>query len=85
MSESTVPTPDELAFEDLRTGVRGELFRPSDAGYDEVRAVQNGMIDNRPALIARCIDVADVITAVDFLGGLLKTLDNERRNHVVRC
>src|SRR6185503_2667159 len=37
-----------------------------DAQYDEVRALYNGMIDKRPRLIARCVDVADVIAAVNF-------------------
>ena len=36
------------------------------ADYDEVRSVYNGMIDKRPLLVARCVDVADVITAVNF-------------------
>jgi len=35
-------------------------------GYDDARKVYNGMIDRRPALIARCVDVADVISAVNF-------------------
>ena len=46
--------------------LRGRLIRPSDADYDEARALYNGMIDKRPRLIARCVDVADVITAVNF-------------------
>ena len=47
-------------------GFRGELVRPADASYDEARAVFNGMIDRRPALIARCAGVADVIAAIGF-------------------
>src|SRR5262249_19067225 len=39
---------------------------PKDPGYDEARALYNGMIDKRPRLIARCADVADVIAAVNF-------------------
>jgi FAD/FMN-containing dehydrogenase len=46
--------------------LRGQLIRPSDAEYDAARALYNGMIDKRPRLIARCVDVADVITAVNF-------------------
>ena len=37
-----------------------------DKEYDEARKLYNGMIDKRPLLIARCADVADVITAVNF-------------------
>src|SRR3954470_1712404 len=35
-------------------GFTGTLTRPGEAGYDEARAVFNGMIDRRPSLIARC-------------------------------
>jgi FAD/FMN-containing dehydrogenase len=44
----------------------GELLRPGDPGYDEARRVHNGMIDKRPALVARCRDAADVAAAVDL-------------------
>jgi FAD/FMN-containing dehydrogenase len=44
--------------------LRGRVVRPEDAGYDQARAVHNGMIDRRPAAVAQCADVADVITAV---------------------
>ena len=47
-------------------GFAGTLFRPGDAGYDETRRVHNGLIDKRPALIARCNGVADVVAAVNF-------------------
>ena len=58
---------DEKAVQDLRTRVRGDLIRPGDgATYEEARKVYNGMIDKRPALIARCVDVADVIACVNF-------------------
>ncbi|MBS0244640.1 MAG: FAD-dependent oxidoreductase, partial [Proteobacteria bacterium] len=42
----------------------GDLLRPGDAGYDETRRVHNGLIDKRPALIARCRGVADVVDAL---------------------
>jgi FAD/FMN-containing dehydrogenase len=45
---------------------RGDLIKPADPGYDEARKVYNGMIDKRPALIARVANVADVIAAVNF-------------------
>jgi hypothetical protein len=47
-------------------GFRGELIAPRDPGYDEARALFNGMIDRKPALIARCVDVADVQAALQY-------------------
>ncbi|WP_129112727.1 FAD-binding oxidoreductase [Halegenticoccus tardaugens] len=57
---------NETAVARLRSRFKGELLRPEDPGYEEARAVWNGMIDRRPALVARCRGVADVIEAVDF-------------------
>jgi FAD binding domain/Berberine and berberine like len=57
---------DEAAVDELKSAFRGELIRPGDASYDEHRKVWNGSIDRRPALIARCAGVADVIAAVRF-------------------
>ena len=45
---------------------RGQLLRPADAGYEEARRVHNGLVDKRPALIARCRGVADVVDAVNL-------------------
>src|SRR5262249_8284878 len=42
----------------------GQLLQPADAGYDEARRVHNGLIDKRPAIIARCAGAADVADAV---------------------
>ena len=50
----------------LKASLRGELIQPTDDGYDEARSVYNGMIDRHPQRSARCADVADVITAVNF-------------------
>ncbi|WP_454739250.1 FAD-binding oxidoreductase [Cupriavidus necator] len=57
----------------LKPHFRGELIQPGDAAYDQARKVYNAMIDKRPALIARCTDVADVIAAVNAArdGGLV--------------
>src|SRR5215469_16194567 len=57
---------EEAAVQDFADGLRGGLLGPDDGGYDEARKVWNGMIDRRPALIARCAGVADVIVAVRF-------------------
>jgi FAD/FMN-containing dehydrogenase len=50
----------------FRARMRGAVLRPADAGYDDARHVWNQMIDRRPALIARCTGVADVVEAVCF-------------------
>ena len=50
----------------MRENIQGEVITPADAGYDQARAVWNGMIDKRPALVVRCSGVADVMAAVEF-------------------
>ena len=45
-------------------GFSGTLIHPDDEGYDDARSVFNGMIDRRPAVIARCSSVADVVAVV---------------------
>lgn len=51
---------------DLAESLRGELLGPKDEGWDEARAVFNGMIDRQPRQIAHCVDVADVMASVNF-------------------
>ena len=53
-------------FDSLREQVRGQVITSGDAAYDEARAVQNGMIDKRPAAVVRPSQVADVIASVNF-------------------
>ncbi len=50
----------------LRDQFSGQVLEPSDVGYDAARQVHNGLIDKRPALIARCQGTADVIDAVNL-------------------
>jgi FAD/FMN-containing dehydrogenase len=57
---------EESVVADLQARMQGELIRPDDESYDEARKVWNGMIDKRPALIARCASAADVIASVNF-------------------
>jgi hypothetical protein len=52
------------ALDTLRTRLRGPVLTPGDAGYEESRTVWNAMIDRRPAAVARCLGVADVLSAV---------------------
>ena len=56
---------DTPSVQALRSQLRGMLIQPGDAAYDAARKVYNAMIDKRPALIARCSDVADVIACVN--------------------
>ncbi|MGH2577517.1 MAG: FAD-binding oxidoreductase, partial [Actinomycetota bacterium] len=57
---------DQEALEQLAGRFRGELITPRDRAFDDQRKIWNGSIDRRPALIARCAGVADVIAAVQF-------------------
>ena len=57
---------DQQAVIKFRTQLRGELIEPTDEGYEDARKVYNAMISRKPALIARCADVADVMTAIHF-------------------
>src|ERR1700730_1307043 len=54
------------AIQALAASMRGPVVQPNDPTYDDVRSLYNGMIDKRPRLIARCVDTADVIAAVNF-------------------
>src|SRR5205807_9361409 len=56
----------QKAIEQLKSQLRGQVFRPEDAGYDAARKIWNGMIDKRPALIARCNGADDVVNSVKF-------------------
>jgi len=56
----------EAVVERFESRLRGQLLRPGDAGYEEARLIWNGVIDKRPALIARCAGVGDVIDSVNF-------------------
>lgn len=62
---STIAT---VPFDQLQAALRGELIDPAHPRYEAERRVYNAMIDKRPAAIARCADVADVISAVRFAG-----------------
>ena len=54
------------AVTELADTFSGQLLKPTDAGYEDARRVHNGLVDKRPALIARCRGVADVIDAVNL-------------------
>jgi FAD/FMN-containing dehydrogenase len=56
----------ETEVEAFQAGLRGALLRPGGQEYEDARTIHNGMIDRRPAMIARCAGVADVLTGVRF-------------------
>ncbi len=62
----TTASMDTERIEALRGAVSGSLLSPGEGGYDEARRVHNGLIDRRPALIARCQNTADIADAVRF-------------------
>jgi FAD/FMN-containing dehydrogenase len=57
---------DSSSSEQFAQSLDGEAIRPGEQGYDEACKVYNGMIDKRPALIARCASTDDVVAAVNF-------------------
>jgi FAD/FMN-containing dehydrogenase len=54
------------AFDGLKMRLRGQVFTPGDPGYEESRTVWNAMIDRKPAVVARCLGIADVIACIRF-------------------
>jgi FAD/FMN-containing dehydrogenase len=66
LPESPTSAWIEAAVEQLQKGFAGPLHGPADDRYEEVRAIWNGAIRHRPALIARCTGAADVLAALRF-------------------
>jgi FAD/FMN-containing dehydrogenase len=63
---ATTASIDAAELEQLRESFSGTVLEPEGAGYEEARRIHNGLIDRRPALIARCRNTADVADAVRF-------------------
>jgi len=57
---------NQIDVKELASRMRGKLILPEDDLYEEACKVYNGMIEKRPALLARCVSAADVIAAVNF-------------------
>ena len=54
------------SIDELQNGFAGKIILPNNAEYDEARKIWNGMIDKRPAIIARCAGTEDVVRVVNF-------------------
>ena len=54
------------AFNALRAKLAGTILQPGDPAYDDVRALHNGLIDKHPAVIARCVNEADIAAGIAF-------------------
>lgn len=65
MNQKVTELPSEIR-DRFAAEIRGELINPGGKEYDEARKVYNGMIDKKPGLIVKCVDVADVMAAVNF-------------------
>ena len=61
-----MPNLPATRITELKSGFRGDVVVPGDADYEGARKIWNGMIDKRPAAIARCAGTPDIVRAVSF-------------------
>jgi FAD/FMN-containing dehydrogenase len=66
ISEQRDGHSNEAAWGELVARITGAVLTPGDAGYDAARAVHNGIVDKRPAVIVRCRNAADVAAGLAF-------------------
>jgi FAD/FMN-containing dehydrogenase len=59
-------TLDTERIRELAGRVSGPVLSAQQAGYDEARAVHNGLVDRSPAVIVRCRTTSDVVAALAF-------------------
>jgi hypothetical protein len=59
-------TKPQATLAKLRERVRGRVITAADADYEDARRVYNAMIDKRPAVVLRAVDVGDVMAGVDY-------------------
>ena len=59
----------EKAVEEFGDSLRGEIIKPGDENYDEVRKIWNAMIDRNPAFIVKVASADDVQAAIKFARG----------------
>jgi hypothetical protein len=63
---TTTLTGTSTTFEELKSLLTGQLILPEDPAYDEARRLWNEKVTKRPAALARCASVQDVVHAVRF-------------------
>ncbi len=63
---ATTTSVDDVALDGFSAAFHGEVIRPRDPGYESARLVHNGRFDRHPIVIARALDVPDVVRAVTF-------------------
>lgn len=56
----------KINFDEFSSKIRGNVILPESDDFDESRKVYNGMIDKKPGMIVKCVDVADVIACVNY-------------------
>jgi len=56
----------EAILTEFKSHFGGDILLPGDPGYDDTRQIWNGMIDRKPALIARCKSAGDIGQSVQF-------------------
>ncbi len=61
---TTTYSESRASFNDLAALLTGQILLPEDAAYEQVRQLWNGKVKTRPAVIARCLNVQDVIHTV---------------------
>src|SRR5687768_1510686 len=59
----------DRSVDELQRSLTGSVIRPTDPEYDRVRRGFNALVDRRPALIARCVGVDDVVITLGFAQG----------------
>lgn len=64
--ETLVKNLDTHLIDEFASKIRGEVILPNHANYNNARKIYNGMINRRPGVIVKCVDVADVIYSVNF-------------------
>jgi FAD/FMN-containing dehydrogenase len=77
------PEQEQTTVDELRSSMRGAVIDRTHPEYDAARQVWNGLIDKRPAVIARCVGVADVVEAVRVARELRPTVSIRGGGHQV--